>query len=60
MTLRVLEHLRANGVVIYALTFYTSGKTQPCDTGIFRSFKRDVNKAIYEVTMDVHSATIDV
>lgn len=35
MTLLVLENLSTHGVIVYALPAKTSGKTQPCDTGVF-------------------------
>lgn len=49
MHLNVLEYLDKNGVVVYALPAHTSGKTQPCDTGVFRGLKREVSKAASEV-----------
>lgn len=46
MTLRVLQHLRDSNVIVYALPAHTSGKTQPCDTGIFGVFKQAMNDAM--------------
>ena len=59
MTLKVLEHLRAHGVVVYALPAHTSGKTQPCDTGIFRAFKNEIGKAITDCCMERNTVTLD-
>ena len=46
MTIRALQYFAENNVVVYALPSNTSGKTQPCDRGLFGKFKQDLNFAI--------------
>lgn len=46
MTMRVLEYLDKNNVVVYALPAHTSGKTQPLDVVLFGSFKKHLNEGI--------------
>jgi len=48
MSLRVLQLLHDNSVVVYALPAHTSGKTQPCDVQLFGAFKTRLNEVICE------------
>ena len=49
MTLRVLKHLLAHNIIVYGLLSHTSGRTQSCETGVFRNLKQAVNDAMFEV-----------
>lgn len=60
MTLGALEHLKQNNVVVYALPAHSSGKTEPLGTGVFGTFKRELNSAIDETVTDGNSAKIDL
>lgn len=60
ITLKVLEHLFDNGVTVFAIPAHTSGKTQPCDTGIFHKFKRECNKSITDTSMSSRATTLDI
>lgn len=59
-TIKVLEHLRANGMVVYALPAHTFGKTQPCDTGVFRTFKKVLNTIISKLNQKVDGTPYDI
>lgn len=48
MSLRAFEHFRENNIIIYALPAHSSKKTQPLDTGVFGTFKREVNEPLWK------------
>ena len=50
MGIRVLEILKAGGIIAYALPTHTSGKTQPLDVGAFGPFKQHLNRLIHETS----------
>jgi len=48
LSLRVLEMFQKNNIIVYSLPAHTSGKTQPCDMNLFRTYKRNIDKVIAE------------
>ena len=54
MSVRVLEYLRRNNIVVYAIPSHSSGKTQPLDTCVFRNLKHHVNQLVSETITPSH------
>ena len=60
MSLRVLEHLCDNNIVAYASPSHTSGRTQQCDTGVFKALKHALNKAITDTGISNEESGIHI
>ena len=60
MSVRVLEYLRCNNIVVYSIPSHSNGKTQPLDTGVFRNFKHHVNQLVSETITPSHHTGMDV
>lgn len=60
MTLKVLTHLHAHNVVVYALPAHTRGKLQPCYVVVFGVFRREMNKAFTTAALASITDPIDV
>ena len=54
MSLQALELFHKAGIIVYALSAYTSGKTQPLDLVAFSVFKEKVKNAISNTAVPLH------
>ena len=59
LSLDVLDILAKHSAIVYALPAYTSGKTQPCDTVLFGSFKHHLDAALCDCVLARPDHTFD-
>ena len=60
MSLRVLEHFQRHNIIVYAIPAHSSGKLQPCDTGLFGEFKRKVNSIVSDLCVGNSAEPLNV
>ena len=60
LLLDVLDIFAKHRVIVYALPAHTSGKTQPCDTVLFGSFKHHLDAALRDCVLARPDHTFDL